>query len=87
MESLEPSLNGALGNKERIMKKLPEGYKIVNYHDGSEMLRGPGERELMSWRMDGSPEGYYVTASTCSVSKEEMKEILAAMTAYLEGAK
>ena len=72
--------------KGRVMRKLPEGYKVVNYQDG-EVLEGPGERELMSWGMDGTPEGYYVTTSNHGLNREEIKEDLAAMTAFLEGAR
>ncbi len=69
------------------MSELPKGYKVLNLPDGSESLIGPGGLELAAWCMDGTPEGYYVTASFYNTSKDELKENLAAMNAYLDGAK
>lgn len=69
------------------MKELPEGYKIVNFPDGSERLVKEGDHILIYWDMDGTENGYFETGSVATSSKEEMKEILAVMTAYLEGAK
>jgi len=67
------------------MKKLPEGYEVERWPDGSERLIKPGERTLLHWDMDGTEEGYYEMYYVATASKEEIKEILAAMTAYLEG--
>ena len=36
------------------MKKLPEGYKIVNFPDGSERLVKEGDHILIYWDMDGT---------------------------------
>jgi len=69
------------------MKKLPEGYEIKKLPDGSERLLKKEDHILMYWDMDGTKDGYFETGSTATTNKEEMKEILAVMTAYLEGAK
>ena len=73
--------------KQRIMKELPEGYKITVTLGAVNSLIGPGERTLLQWYMDGKEEGFYEIRNVTATSKEEIKEILAAMTAYLEGAK
>jgi len=70
------------------MKELPKGYTTVKFTDGSELLVNTKDRILLYWNMDGTEEGFYeISNNVTATSKEEMKEILDTMTAYLEGAK
>ncbi|MBQ96176.1 MAG: hypothetical protein CL510_10190 [Actinobacteria bacterium] len=86
MSGLKARLPGGLSLPVAEVPKLPRGYTVMTNGYGDKRLVTLTGSIVLRLDMDGTPDGFYY-ARLATDSKEELEQHIAAIAAFLQGAR